>query len=104
MGRHDLPASINYILKVTQHKRLTYIGNSFANTLFFIAASTNREINKKVELVIALAPVASVTNSRSTLLRYVMLPLLNRGKVVKLINFFNTLLFSFEVKRKKSFD
>lgn len=84
MGRYDIPASFDYVLKVTQQKRLVYIGNSFANTLFFIAAATNPHVNKQVEVMIALAPVAGVTRTKSSLLKYIMLPALNQAKVVPL--------------------
>jgi len=68
MAEYDLPTNINYILNVTGQKQLTYIGHS-QGTIQAFAGFEKPEVAAKVNLFIALAPVAWVHNSRSTLLR-----------------------------------
>lgn len=65
MGRYDLPANIAYILNVTHHEKLIYIGHSMGTTLFYAGASLRPEINEKIEVMIGLAPVASLAHLAS---------------------------------------
>ena len=60
MGYYDLPAMIDYILKVTNHDRLYYIGHSMGTTMFFVMASTRPEYNDKIRLMAAMTPVISL--------------------------------------------
>lgn len=59
-GYYDLPALIDYILKVTNQDRLYYIGHSMGTTSFFVMASTRPEYNDKVRLFAAMAPAVSL--------------------------------------------
>ncbi|XP_014208893.1 lipase 3-like [Copidosoma floridanum] len=54
----DMPASIDYILKETQQPSLIYVGHSMGTSISYVLLSTKPEYNKKVKLVISLAPVA----------------------------------------------
>lgn len=57
IGYYDLPAMIDFILKKTNQKKLSYIGHSQGTTSFFVMASTRPSYNKKIKIMVALAPV-----------------------------------------------
>ena len=65
MGKYDIPASINYVLRVTQHPKLIYIGHSLGCGLFYIAMNERPELNNRVETMVALAPASSLANLRT---------------------------------------
>lgn len=67
MGQYDVPAYIDYILKETGKPKLIYVGHSMGSTIFFIAMASHPQLNDKIELMIALAPVASMAHLRSPL-------------------------------------
>jgi lysosomal acid lipase/cholesteryl ester hydrolase len=52
----DLPDAVDYILKVTGVPSLSYIGFSQGSAQGFAGLSLNSELNKKINLFIALAP------------------------------------------------
>ncbi|XP_046638088.1 gastric triacylglycerol lipase-like isoform X3 [Daphnia pulicaria] len=55
MGRHDIPACIEYVLDVTEQKKLAaYVGYSLGCTLFFIGAINKPKVNDQVDLMIGL--------------------------------------------------
>ncbi|XP_017770538.1 PREDICTED: uncharacterized protein LOC108558213, partial [Nicrophorus vespilloides] len=58
MGFYDLPAKIDYILKVTGEEKLQYVGHSQGTCAFWVMASMKPEYNKKIKLMSALAPIA----------------------------------------------
>ncbi|KZC08171.1 Gastric triacylglycerol lipase, partial [Dufourea novaeangliae] len=64
LGVHDLPATIDYILDRTDRERLFYIGHSQGTTQFWVMMSQRPEYNKKITLMIGLAPVAFSGNMR----------------------------------------
>nr|CAH0099752.1 unnamed protein product [Daphnia galeata] len=59
IGNYDIPAVINYILKETSQSKLTYIGHSLGCGVFFIAMVLHPELNAKIDLMVALAPLSS---------------------------------------------
>ncbi|KAJ9575526.1 hypothetical protein L9F63_007596 [Diploptera punctata] len=65
MGIYDLPAAIDFVLNVTGHKTLFYIGHSMGTTMFYVMASTRPEYNSKIQLMVSLAPVAFVGHVKS---------------------------------------
>ncbi|XP_046666736.1 lipase 1-like [Homalodisca vitripennis] len=67
MGRYDLPAVIGYILQVTGHQQILYIGHSMGTTMFFVLCSSRPEYNAKVLYMAALAPVAYMGHTTSPL-------------------------------------
>uniref|UniRef100_A0A8C5EV16 Lipase n=1 Tax=Gouania willdenowi TaxID=441366 RepID=A0A8C5EV16_GOUWI len=70
----DLPAVINYILKVSGEERIFYIGHSQGTTIAFIAFSTLPELAQKIKLFIGLAPVATVAFPSSPMTKLSILP------------------------------
>ena len=65
MGVHDLPADIDWILNVTGHKKLYYIGHSMGTTMSYVMASMRPEYNDKVHFMVSLAPVAFMAKVKS---------------------------------------
>ncbi|XP_060531481.1 lipase 3-like [Cylas formicarius] len=68
-GIYDLPASIDYVLNVTGLPSLSYIGHSEGTTDFFAMGSEKPEYNSKIDIAIALAPIAYMENVTSPLVR-----------------------------------
>lgn len=56
---HDIPDSIEHILKVTKEESLSYIGFSQGSAQAFAAFSIHPELNERVNAFIALAPAMS---------------------------------------------
>ena len=70
MARHDLPTFINYITEKTGQEKISYIGHSEGTTQMFLGASLMPEyFRDKINLFIALAPVASTANIPSPKIR-----------------------------------
>ncbi|KYO42342.1 lysosomal acid lipase/cholesteryl ester hydrolase isoform A [Alligator mississippiensis] len=74
MAKYDLPASINFIEKKTEQKKIYYVGHSQGTTIAFIAFSTIPSLAKKIKLFFALAPVATVRFSNSPLVKLGKIP------------------------------
>ena len=51
---------IDYVLQVTEEEKLVYIGISMGTVMGFAGFSTQPELEAKIKLFIALAPVARV--------------------------------------------
>jgi len=68
MAQIDLPTIINYVLKTTGAAKLSYIGHSQGTMIGFLGFE-NAEVASKVNIFIALAPVAYVYHTTSVLLR-----------------------------------
>ncbi|XP_049881145.1 lipase 1-like [Pectinophora gossypiella] len=81
MGRYDLPATIDYILSVTERKKMSYVGHSQGTTAFFVMCSELPEYNDKISVAIAMSPVTFFSHFFSPFLRFLFK-----------INFFATLL------------
>ncbi|XP_072016928.1 lysosomal acid lipase/cholesteryl ester hydrolase-like [Amphiura filiformis] len=60
MAKYDLPAMINYILRVTGHKQIYYVGHSQGTVMAFSAFSRDPELGRKVKMFFALGPVTTV--------------------------------------------
>ncbi|VVC24412.1 Partial AB-hydrolase lipase domain,Alpha/Beta hydrolase fold [Cinara cedri] len=67
IGLYDLPAAFDYVLMETNTTQLHYIGFSMGTSVFFIMASERPEYQKKIRSQISLAPVAYLSNTRSSL-------------------------------------
>jgi lysosomal acid lipase/cholesteryl ester hydrolase len=66
MARLDLPAEIDYVLSATGKEKLTWVGHSEGTMQAFAAFSLHPEVySSKVNLFVALAPVAYVTHTTS---------------------------------------
>jgi hypothetical protein len=62
MAKYDLPATMDYIERITGQDQLVYIGHSQGTLIAFAALSTNPEFAKKIKLFIALAPIVTIGN------------------------------------------
>lgn len=67
MAKYDLPAMINYALKVTGESHLHYVGHSQGTMIGFAGFSQNKDLAKKVKTFYALAPVSTVGDMTSPL-------------------------------------
>lgn len=85
MGVHDLPASIDYVLKKTGETKMQYVGHSQGTTAFFVMLSEKPEYNDKIEMMHAMAPVAFLSNVNSPPLR-LLVPIMDYIKVCILLS------------------
>ena len=70
MGLKDLPAFIDFILNTTSHTSLSYVGHSEGTTQLFIGSSMMPDyFQEKVNIMIALAPVANLAHTPSSFLQ-----------------------------------
>jgi len=67
IGKYDLPAALDHVLINTSASQLHYIGYSMGSCVFFIMASERPEYQSKIRSQISLAPVAYLSNTRSSL-------------------------------------
>lgn len=70
MGQYDIKANIDFILKMTGKKKLTYVGHSQGTSQMFAALGrkeTAQFVNARVNKFIALAPIVFLANSPSKL-------------------------------------
>ncbi|XP_050027157.2 gastric triacylglycerol lipase-like isoform X1 [Dermacentor andersoni] len=70
MVKHDLPATIDTVLNLTQQERLQYIGWSQGAQVLFGLLSERPEYNRKIALFTAMAPVAYLGRMRTPLLAF----------------------------------
>lgn len=70
MAVKDLPANIDYILKYTGNKKLSYVGHSQGTTVFFAFLSELPEYNDKINEMHALAPIMSGRYSRNPVILF----------------------------------
>ncbi|KAK5646575.1 hypothetical protein RI129_005039 [Pyrocoelia pectoralis] len=70
IGLYDLTATIDYILNVTNMKRLFYVGYSQGTTSFFLMVAAKPEYNEKVIMMTALAPVVYLSNVQHLLVSF----------------------------------
>lgn len=64
-SKYDLPASLEFALRVSRQRKISYIGHSQGTTIGFAAFSKNQTLAAKVDLFVALAPVTTVSNMKS---------------------------------------
>ena len=64
---YDLPATIDYILNLTNQTKVFYIGHSQGTTQFFVMCSMRPEYNSKIRLMSAFAPVAFMSRIQGPL-------------------------------------
>ncbi|XP_059621013.1 lipase 3-like [Phlebotomus argentipes] len=70
IGVFDIPAMIDYTLRETGKKKLSYVGHSQGTTVLFVTLSLRPEYNAKIDIVNSLAPVAYMPNIKSPFIRY----------------------------------
>jgi len=64
MGRFDIPALLNYVLKTTGRPSLSYIGHSQGGMVGFIGFSVDTVLASKINVFIALAPATNICNAK----------------------------------------
>ena len=64
-AKYDLPASLEFAMARSQQRKISYIGHSQGTTIGFAAFSNNQTLAAKINIFIALAPVATVGNMKS---------------------------------------
>jgi pimeloyl-ACP methyl ester carboxylesterase len=69
MAKYDLPANINFVLKTSGAATMTYIGHSQGTIQAFAGFSSNNAMASRVNLFIALAPVAYVGNVKTLFIK-----------------------------------
>uniref|UniRef100_A0A8D0FJG5 Lipase n=1 Tax=Strix occidentalis caurina TaxID=311401 RepID=A0A8D0FJG5_STROC len=74
MAMYDLPAMINYILQKTGQEQLYYVAYSQGTTTGFIAFSSIPELDRKIKMFFALAPITTNSNMKSPIVRVFDLP------------------------------
>ena len=95
MAYYDIPAFVNHIISDTGYESLGYIGHSEGTIQMFAAASSTaesdvlRDVIAKINIFVALAPVAYVSNLHSEIL--VKLAHSDIIQVLVLIFYFNSL-------------
>lgn len=61
IGEYDVPAVFNFIEKVTNHRKIAYMGHSQACPQMFYALAENPEFYKdRISLLIAMAPTVFI--------------------------------------------
>ncbi len=67
MAKYDLPAMVDFILNTTGHKQISYVGHSQGTTIAFAGLSISKDLQSKINLFVALAPVANASHMTSAL-------------------------------------
>lgn len=70
IGYYDVPAMVDYVLDTTGAEKLNYVGFSQGAGTFFIMCSERPGYCDKANVLIALAPAARQTNTRSVVYRF----------------------------------
>ncbi|KAJ8922166.1 hypothetical protein NQ315_004101 [Exocentrus adspersus] len=80
IGVYDLPATIDYILDITNTQKVHYIGHSQGTTVFFVLCSERPEYNEKIKVMIAMAPSAILRHFKQPVLKMIapFYPMLER--------------------------
>ncbi|KPJ09861.1 Lipase 1 [Papilio machaon] len=65
IGLYDVPATIDYVLNYTKADKVNYVGFSQGAGTFFIMCSERPDYCDKVGVLVALAPAARHTNTKS---------------------------------------
>ncbi|KYB28092.1 Lipase 1-like protein [Tribolium castaneum] len=68
IGITDLPTMIDYVLDVTNHTNLYYIGHSQGTTSYYVMTSMRPEYNDKIKAQFSLAPIAYMNHMTSPLM------------------------------------
>ncbi|XP_043843000.1 gastric triacylglycerol lipase-like [Dromiciops gliroides] len=74
MAKYDLPATINFILEMTGHEQLYYVGYSQGSTIAFMAFSTDQSLAWKVKVLFALSPIITLKYMTSFLSNFSFFP------------------------------
>ncbi|KAJ2951720.1 hypothetical protein O0L34_g13885 [Tuta absoluta] len=70
LGRYDLPATIDLILKETGKPKMKIVGYSQGSAIFYVMVSERPEYAEKISLMVSLASVAWLPNVISPLFKF----------------------------------
>lgn len=70
IGKYDLPASFDYVLKAANRTSLHYVGHSQGTAVFLIFLSERPEYNKRILSAHLLAPVAFMAHGTSVIMLF----------------------------------
>ncbi|KAJ8985385.1 hypothetical protein NQ317_007542, partial [Molorchus minor] len=70
IGLYDIPATIDLILNTTGREQLSYLGHSQGTAQFFVMNTLKPEYNRKVNVMVAFAPIAYMKNITQPLIRW----------------------------------
>jgi pimeloyl-ACP methyl ester carboxylesterase len=62
---YDLPAMVDYVLRVTGHSNLHFVGHSMGATIAVVMLSERPQYNDKLKITILLAPVIKLEHNTS---------------------------------------
>ena len=62
---YDLPAMVDYVLRVTGHSHLHFVGHSMGATIAVVMLSERPHYNDKLKITILLAPVTKLEHNTS---------------------------------------
>lgn len=69
LGKYDLPAMLDFVRRVTNVEKVTYIAHSQGTTqMFFALAEMQEQMAERINLFIALGPVVTLNHARDGLL------------------------------------
>jgi lysosomal acid lipase/cholesteryl ester hydrolase len=68
MGKYDLPANVDYVLKQTGVSKITYMGHSQGTTQFWVANTMYPDLGQKIEKMVAFAPVMYLAHQNGPLI------------------------------------
>ncbi len=72
MGKFDLPAQIDYIINITGHSKITYVGHSMGGTQMVTGMTMNPEyFSSKINLFVGLGPASRLKYTKSTYVKNV---------------------------------
>lgn len=100
---YDTAATVDYALSVTGESRVSLIGHSMGGTVILVFLSTRPEYNSKVNVALALAPVAIVNHTFPGLFSSIGIRFGNQIEVIQIsiqikYLFFKILFFKIEMK------
>jgi len=89
MAKYDVPATLDYIIRITNQQRIRYIGHSQGCAILLAYASSHIDyINAHIDRVVWLAPGMYVTNTPSWIV-HLLFDQLHILDIAKLVNFKN---------------
>lgn len=68
---HDLPAMIDHALKISEQKKLHYVGVAQGTTTIFALMAARPEYNKKIASIHAISPMVYMSKVRTPLFRMI---------------------------------
>jgi pimeloyl-ACP methyl ester carboxylesterase len=97
MALFDLPALVDHVLNVTGQATLSYVGHSEGTIQAFAGFSRNPTLSSKVNIFIALAPIAYIYHSSS--LVFTLLAKLRVPEIFKLFGIRQFLTSEYQLNR-----